>query len=148
MIFLILKTHRPLHFRTGIDESAQNITGQRVIVAARVYILELAGLVIAALRVGPLKQKTLNFVGGVQRVTLLLVEVIRIGFQNASDVSTVRCPAFVDDIAEHQHFAGSKDVRRTPIKSAPVDSETEIALALCRKAADGRTIKCKIVPTL
>ena len=43
VILLVLESHRALHFGRGIDEGAQRIAGQRVIVAAGVHVLELAG---------------------------------------------------------------------------------------------------------
>ena len=74
VVLLVLESHRALHFGAGIDERAQRIAGQRVIVAAGVDVLETLRLVIVALRIGALEKKSLNFVGRIQRVALLLVE--------------------------------------------------------------------------
>src|SRR2546423_15673157 len=51
MIFLILKTHGALHFRSGVNEGAEGISRQRMIVAASIYVLEFAGFVVTALGV-------------------------------------------------------------------------------------------------
>ena len=54
---------------------------------------------------------------------------------------------FVNHFAEDQHFSGAKDVGRPPVKSGPIDPETQIALMLRGKPANGRTVKGKVVPT-
>src|ERR1017187_923752 len=46
VVLLVLKPHRPLHFRAAVDEVPQRIPRQRVVIPARVHILELAGLLI------------------------------------------------------------------------------------------------------
>ena len=51
MVLLVLEAHRALHFGGRVDELAQRIAGQRVIVAAGVHVFELAGLVIMPLGV-------------------------------------------------------------------------------------------------
>ena len=73
MIFLILESHCALHFRCRINESAQRISRQRMIVAAGVHILELPGLVITPFGIRALEEKSFDFIGGVQGVTVLLV---------------------------------------------------------------------------
>ena len=78
MILLVLETHGALHFRRGVDKSAQYVAGQRMIVAAGVDVIELAGLVIAALRIRPLKEEAFDFVGRVERVTVLLMQPVGI----------------------------------------------------------------------
>ena len=52
VILLVLEAHGALHFGGGVDERAQRVAGQRVIVAAGVHVLELAGFVVAPLGVG------------------------------------------------------------------------------------------------
>ena len=73
MVFLILESHRALHFGSGVDECAQRVAWQRVVVAARVDIFEISALVIVSFGVGPLEQESFDLVGGVERVTFLLV---------------------------------------------------------------------------
>ena len=51
MVLLILEAHGALHFGRGVDEGAQRVAGQRVIVSAGVDVFELAGFVVAPLRV-------------------------------------------------------------------------------------------------
>src|SRR2546423_11352194 len=70
MVFLILEAHGALHFRCGVNESAQRVSRQRVIVAACVYVLEFAGFMITALGVCAFEEETLNLIGGVKRVPL------------------------------------------------------------------------------
>ena len=42
MVFLILKSHRALHFRGRVDERTQRIARQRMVIAAGIYVIELA----------------------------------------------------------------------------------------------------------
>ena len=58
VILLVLEAHRALHFRGRVDERAQRVARQRVIVAAGVHVFELAGFVVAALpHPAPLNRK-------------------------------------------------------------------------------------------
>ena len=92
VILLVLEAHRALHFGGRVDELAQRIARQRMIVAARVDVLELAGLVIAALGVRALEEEAFDFVGGVQRVAILRELIVRVTLQDAADVAAVgRC---------------------------------------------------------
>ncbi len=50
VVLLVLEAHRALHFGGGVDEGAQRIAGQRVVVAAGVHVFELAGFVVACAR--------------------------------------------------------------------------------------------------
>ena len=51
VILLVLEAHRALHLGHGVNELAQRVAGERVVVAVGVDELELAGLVILALGV-------------------------------------------------------------------------------------------------
>ena len=51
VILLVLEAHGALHFSRGVDELAQRVERQHVVVAAGVDELELAGLVVALLGV-------------------------------------------------------------------------------------------------
>ena len=55
VILFVLETHGALHFGRRVDERAQRIAGQRVIVAAGIDVFELVRFVITALGVGALK---------------------------------------------------------------------------------------------
>src|SRR5690242_17575032 len=103
---------------------------------------------IAALRVRSLKKEALNLVCCIQGIAMLFVELGGELFEDTANVGAVRCPAFVDHIAEDQYLAGPKDIGRHPVEGFPVDSQAQIAFTLSSKAADGRTIKGEIVPTL
>ncbi len=61
VVLLIFKAHRALYFGRGVDEGAQGVAGKGVVVAAGVYVLEPAGLVIAALGVDAFKEETFRF---------------------------------------------------------------------------------------
>ena len=117
VVLLVLEAHGALHFGGGVDERAQRIAGQRVIVAAGVDVFELAGLVIVALGVGALEQEAFDFVGGVERVAFLLVQLVGVALQHAANVGGVRRAALVDDFAEHQHLARAETRRRAPSRT-------------------------------
>jgi hypothetical protein len=68
VVLLVLEAHGALHFGRGVDELAQRIERQRVIVAAAGDELELAGLVVLLLGVLAGEQEALNLGGRVQRV--------------------------------------------------------------------------------
>src|ERR1019366_6506283 len=106
MVLLVLESHGALHFGGGVDESAQRIAGQRVIVAAGVDVIKLLGFMIMALGLDAVEEKAFNLVGGVEGVALALQELVGIGLEHAANVGGIRRAALVDDIAEHQHFAG------------------------------------------
>ena len=71
MVLLVLEAQRALHLGRGVDEGAQRIAGQRVIVAAGVHIVEALLLGKVLLRIHALEQEALNLVRGIQRVTVL-----------------------------------------------------------------------------
>jgi len=72
VVLFVLEAHGALHFRSVLNECAQGISRQRVVVTARDHILELLVLVVLALGVRALKEEALDFVGGVERVLFLL----------------------------------------------------------------------------
>src|SRR5579859_4416997 len=148
MVFLILEAHGALHFSRGIDKRAQRIARQRVIIAAGVYVFELARLVVTALGISALEEKALNLIGGVERVAFFLVHVLGKLLEQAADVGGVRLAAFVDDIAKDQDLAGTKNIRRAPVKRAPIHGQAKVAFALSGKAADRRSVKSQVVPAL
>ena len=86
VVLLVLEAHGALHFRGCVDELAKRIAGQRVIVAAGVHVFELAGVVIAPLRVRSLEEKAFNFVRGVQRVPSSC-SVVGVVLQHAANVA-------------------------------------------------------------
>src|SRR5262252_6228820 len=141
MIFLVLESHRALHFGGGVDEGAQRITGQTMVIAAGVDVLEFLRLEVAALGVYTLEQEALDLIGGVERVVVLLVQLIGKSLEKAADIGVVRSSAFVDHITEDQHLAGAEHVRRSPIKGCPVDSQAQVAFALGGEATNRRTVK-------
>ena len=49
-------------------------------------------------------------------LVLALQELAGIGLEHAANVGGIGRAALVDDIAEHQHFAGTKNVGRAPVE--------------------------------
>ena len=45
VVFFVLETHGALHFGGRVDEGAERVAGQGVIVATGIYVFELAGFV-------------------------------------------------------------------------------------------------------
>ena len=77
-----------------------------MVVTAGVDILELARVVEAALGVNAFEEEAFNFVGGVQRVAILLVLFGGKGLKHAADVGGVHRSALIDHLAKHDHLAG------------------------------------------
>src|ERR1700756_2800037 len=148
MVLFVLEAHSALHFGSCIDERAQGIARQRVIISASVDVLELASFVIVPLGILSLEQEALDFVGGVQRVTFLLVQRLSVALQDATNVGAVRRAALVNDFAENQDFARTEHVRGSPIEGGPVYAQPQIALALGGEAANGGTVEGEVVPAL
>ena len=120
-------------------------SGSDVVVAAGVDELELAGLVIVALGVLAGEEEALNLGGRVQRVALLLEQLVRVALEHAAQVAGVRRSVLVDHVAEDQHLAIAEDIGRHPIEGAPVDAQAQIALLLRREAADRRAVEGQVL---
>ena len=108
----------------------------------------LPGFVIVPLGVEALEEEAFDFVGGVERVAVLLVELVGVAFEHAANVGGVGRAALVDDFAEDQHFAGAEDVGGRPVERAPVDAQAKIAFALRGEAADRGAVEGEVVPAL
>src|SRR4051794_25081020 len=104
MILLVLESHGTLHFSRRIDEGPQGIAGKRMVVAAGVDVLQLSSLVIPALGIGTLKQKSFNLIGRVQGIALLFILFLGKGLEHRADVAAVRISTLVDDLAKNQHL--------------------------------------------
>ncbi len=76
VIFFILKTHGALYFGHAVNERAERIARQAVIVTAGVDVFERLRAVVA-LSVDALEEEAFNLVRGVQRQAFLLVQVTR-----------------------------------------------------------------------
>ncbi len=137
VVLFVLEAHGALDFSRGVDELAQRIERQRVIVAAGGNKLELAGLVIYLFGVLAGKQKALDLGGGVEGVLFLGVELVGVVFQDAAKVARVEGAVLVDDGSEHQHLAVAEDVGGNPVERAPVNAQAQVALFLGGKAANG-----------
>src|SRR5580704_218274 len=119
-----------------------------MIVPTGIDILELAGFGVPPLSVNTLKKEPFNFVGSVERVTVLLMLFKGKGFEHAADIGGVDRSALVDDLAEHDYFARSEKVGRNPVKRAPVDPQPQVAFPLSGKSTDRRAVKSQVVPAL
>ena len=148
VIFLVLESHRSLHFRGRINKRAQRIARQRMVVTAGIHVFEFAGFVVTPLRVLPPEKKSFDFIGGVQRIAFFLVEAIRVAFQHSANVCGVRRAVFVNHVPENQNLARSENIRWRPVKRAPIHCQPQIAFALRRKSANRRSVERQIVPAL
>ena len=129
----------------GVDELAQRIERQHVIVAAGVDEFELARLVEVPLRVFAREQEALDLGGRVQRVALLLVELVGVVLQHAAQVAGVGRSVLVDHDAEDQHLAVAEHVGRHPVEGAPVDAQAKVALFLRGEAANRRAVEGQVL---
>src|SRR5438132_8245452 len=86
MILFVLEAHGALNLGRGVDEGAQRVAGKRVVVAAGVDVFEFAGFVIAALGVGAGEEEALDFIGGVERVALLVEQPVGVALEDAANV--------------------------------------------------------------
>src|ERR1700733_7879336 len=102
MVFFILEAHGALHFCRSVNKCAQLVAGQRMIVAAGVYIFELAGFRIVALSVNTLEEKAFNFIGGVECVAFFFVHLLGKNLERSPNISAVRRAALVNDFAKNQ----------------------------------------------
>ena len=91
------------------------------------------------------EEEAFNLGGCVQRVLLLLEELVGVGLQHAAQVAGVRCAVLVDDVAEDQNLAVAEDVGGHPVEGAPVDAEAQIALLLRGEAADGGAVEGEVL---
>ena len=148
MILLILETHGALYFRSGVDEAAQRIARQRVVIATGIHVLEGSSLMVAALGIRSFKQEAFDLVSGIKCVAFVGINLSGELFQNAADVGTIRFATFIDYLAEYEHLAWPKEVGGRPIERTPIQAQTQVALSLRREAADRGTIERKIVPAL
>ncbi len=148
VILLVLEAHGTLHFGGLIDEGAQRIARQRVVVTTGVHILERVAVGEFLFGVGAGEQESLNFVGGIQRVAVLLELRARERLQHATNIARVRSAVLIDHFTEHQHLAGAEVIGRTPVERRPIDAQAQIAFLLSSEAADGGAVKRQIIPAL
>src|SRR6185312_17352594 len=96
------------------------------------------------LGVESVEQEAFDLVGGIQRVSMFFVEGVGIALEHAAHVSGVAVSTLVDDFAEDQYLAGSENVGRGVVEGAPIDAQTQIALALRGEAADGGAVEGQV----
>ena len=119
-----------------------------MIVAAGVNVLELPGFVVVPLGVHALEQEPLDFVGGVQRVALLVEKAFGVVLQDTANVGAIGAAVFVDHFAEHHHLARAEEVGGRPVERAPVDTQPQVAFTLRGKTTNRRAVECKVVIAL
>src|SRR5229473_2845841 len=107
-----------------------------MVVTAGVDVFEFAGFVVTPLRVLALEKESFDFIGGVERVSFFLVEIISVALQDSANVGGVRRTVFVNHVAEDKDLAGSKHIGWGPIKWAPIHGQPQVALALRGEATD------------
>src|SRR6266481_5719887 len=105
MILFVLESHGALHFGGGIDETAQRIAGQRVVITASVYIFEFQSFVVGAFRFRIFEKKSFNLICGIQGVAVFLMESGGKSLEHAADIGGVGFATFVDDFAKHKYLA-------------------------------------------
>ena len=144
MVLLVLETHGALHLGRGVDELAQRVQRQRVIVAAGGDELELASQVVCALGVLAREEEALDLAGRVEGVAVLLELLVGEALEHPTQIARVGSSVFVDDVAEDQHLAVAEDIGRHPVEGAPVDAQAQIALLLGGEAADRGAVEGEV----
>ena len=165
MVLLVGEAHRALRLGRAIDELAQRVGGQGVVVAAGGDELELAGLVVAALGIDPLEEESFDLhrhvrdrlASGCLRLRLrpvaggagsTLPQLVGELLQPAAQVGGIRGPVAVQDAGEDEHLAGAEHVGGQPVEGAPVDGQSQIGLVLVREAADRGAVEGEVVLAL
>ena len=92
MVLFVLEAHRALYLCGGVDELAERVAGQRMIVAAVIDILEAAGLVEVALSIDAVEEEAFDLVGRVQGVAAGVVHLLGEALQHAAQIPSIRCP--------------------------------------------------------
>src|SRR4030081_1676080 len=116
MVLFVLEAHRTLYLRGRIDEGAQRIAGQRMVVSAGIHVLKFPRFVVAPLRVRSLKQESFNLVRGIQGVFLILVHLTSKTLKPTANIGAVGRAVFVYHFTENEHLAAAKHIRGSPVK--------------------------------
>src|SRR6267154_1159765 len=111
MVFFVLEAHRTLHFSSRIDEGAQRIAGQGMVISARIHVFKFSSFVVTPLGVRSLKQKSFDLVRSIQRVLLALVHLTGKTLKPPANISAIRRAVLVDHFTANEHLAAAKDIR-------------------------------------
>ena len=116
------EAHRALRLGRGVDEAAQRVARQRVVVAAGRDELELARLVVVALGVAALEQEALDLVGRVARPCRPSCRARR-GTASAGRACppSYGVPSRSSTSPKTSTLPGAEDVGRQPVEGRPVD---------------------------
>ena len=79
-----------------------------MIIAARVYVFELARLVITLLGVGAVEQEAFDFVRRVESVTFAFEQIVGVCLEHAANISCIRRSAFIDHVPKTNTLPGPK----------------------------------------
>ncbi len=71
-----------------------------MVVTAGIDVFEFAGFVVTALGILAIEKEPFDFVGGIERVALFLVEIVGIALQHSADIGGIRRAVLVNDVAE------------------------------------------------
>ncbi len=147
VVLLVREAERALDLGRGVDEAPQRVAGQRVVVAARRDVLELARLEVAPLGVPALEDEPFDLVRHV-RDHVLLPQLRGEGLEPRAQVAHVGGAVLVADVAEHEHLARAEHVGRQLVERGPVDLEPQVRLGLAREAADRGAVEGEVVRRL
>ena len=67
------------------------------------------------------EEEALDLAGRVERVAFLRIAFVCELFEGTANITGKRPSLTIEDIAEDEHLARTEDVRRSPIKRAPVE---------------------------
>src|SRR6266436_4391984 len=108
MILFVLEAHGALDFSGGVDEGAQRVAGERVVIAAGVDVFELAVVVIMAFGIGAIEEEAFNFVGGLERVAFFFEERVGVALEYAANVGEIGRAVLVEHFTEDKDFAAAE----------------------------------------
>ncbi len=114
VVLLVLEAHGALHFGRGVDELAQRVERQHMVVATGVDELELAGLVVVLLGVLAGEEEAFDLSGAFSVYCLSLRSLSAVALEHAAQIARVRGAVLVDDVAEDQALCRSRRRRRGP----------------------------------
>src|SRR5512145_2935432 len=116
MVLLVGEAERTLDFRRRVDETAQRVSRQRVVVAAGRDEFEAAGFAVAAFGIASVEQETLDLVRRV-RDHFLLGELGAIGLEPRAEVPRVDRAVLILHLTEDENLAGAEYIGRQPVES-------------------------------
>ena len=114
MILFILESHRPLHLGASVDEGAERIDGQRLIVSSGVDVLELPGVAVVFFGVQPANRKPSISLAAFSVYPFSLYWWVGVVLQHAAKIALNGRAVLVEDNSEDQHLAVAEIHRTGP----------------------------------